>query len=435
MGMVTAIGCGDDDGGVDPVPDAGPLPTGDGGIPLPEDGGTVEMDAAVEPHTGDLTLGRLLVSDHESATTWIFDLDDESPALLDTWTTAAPSRVYADRHGRYGYLVQTTANRVDVVDSGIVFESHVDHYHIHEEAPEQLELVFEGTGPTHFTVHDGWATAFYDGSGSVDTLQERSISAGSPMIRNIVPGPAHHGVAVVAFGHMLATVGTEGEALPSEVGVWPVTDLAGEPELMAGPCPGLHGEAAAGDFVLFGCSDGVLVVELHGDHFHTGSIANPEGTPEGTRVGSLVAHEDLPVFIGNWGSEGLAIIDPEAGSITPVATPAPVVSFALDMEGEHLYALTADGNLHRLEAMDGAPAGEPLAVTGEIDLTGGHGAARPALAAGAGRMYLALPGEGEVLEIHGADWEVERTIVTGGVPYSLAVVSASPDWTDEEHEH
>lgn len=397
-----------------------------------------EMDengGMVEPHTGDLTMGRLLIADHGGATAWLFDLDEETPALLETWELSEPARAYADRHGRYGYLVQRSANQVDVVDSGIVFESHVDHYHVDKGEPEWLDLTFEGMAPTHFTIHEGWATAFYDGTGDVDTLQVRSISAGTPMMRNLATGPAHHGVAVVARGHLLATLGTEGESLPTEVGIWPVTALDGEPEHTAGSCPGLHGEAAAGEFVLFGCSDGVLALEHHGDHFDSHSIPNPDGTPEGTRVGTLVAHEDLPVFIGNWGSEGLAIIDPEAETITPLLTDEPVVTFALDMWGEHLFALTADGELHRFEAVDGTAAGEPLALTDAIDLDGGHGAARPALVAGAGRMYLAVPDAGEVLEIHAEEWEVERTISTGGAPYSLAIVSASPDWHEDDHDH
>jgi hypothetical protein len=383
---------------------------------------------------GELTLGRLLVADHGASNAWLFDLDEEEPALLETFSLSSPARAYAGLHGRYGYLVQREANEVRVLDSGIVFESHVDHYHVMKGAPQMLDLTLEGSAPTHFVHHEGWVASFYDGSGDVDVLQERTISAGSPSVRTAATGVAHHGVAVVTMAHLLATVGTEGDSLPSEVGIWPIDALDAEPEMLAGPCPRLHGEAAAGDFVLFGCADGVLAVERHDDHFDVSKLDNPPGTPDGTRIGRLVAHEDLPVVFGNWGSEGFALIDPEGGTITPVSTDEPVVTFGLDMHGEHLYALTADGLLHRFEAADATPAGEPMEVSGSIDLSGGHGAARPSLAPGAGRMYVALPDAGEVLEIHGADWEVERRISLDGVPHSLAVVSASPDWHESGHE-
>jgi len=392
-------------------------------------------DGSVEEHTGDLTMGRLLVADHGGGTAWLFDLDEASPALLQTFTLAEPARAYAGLHSRYAYLVQRSSNEVRVLESGILFESHVDHYHISEREPQMLDLVLTGSAPTHFVHHAGWIASFYDGSGDVDVLQERSISAGVPMVQTVSTGTAHHGVAVVAHGHVLATIGTEGERRPSEVGIWPLTALDGPFETTAGPCPGLHGEAASGEVVAFGCSDGVLLVEHHGDHFDTAKIENPPGTVEGTRVGRLVGHDELPILIGNWGSEGLALIDPAASAITPLPTEAPVVTFALDMHAEHLFALTADGMLHRFEAADGAPAGEPLMVTGAIEVMRGHGAARPALTAGAGRMYLALPDEGEVLEIHATDWEVERRIEVSGSPYSLAVVSASPDWHEDGHAH
>jgi hypothetical protein len=432
LGLLLAIGCGDDDG---PMPRVdGGLPMEDGAVPDP-DGGVPDPDGGVldggGEHTGELTMGRLVVADSTAPTAWIFDLDAETPALLETLTLAAPARAYGTTHGRYAYLTQRTANLVNVIDSGIVFESHVDHYHLDIDDPEVLSFTMNGMMPTHFTEHDGWVAIFYDGSGDVDLLQERSLSAGSPTVRTLSTGVAHHGVAVAANGHLLATIGVEGEALPTEVGMWEVTALEGEAEDLFGPCPGLHGEAAAGDFVVFGCSDGVLVVEAHDDHFHSHKIDNPEGTTEGTRVGTLVAFGD--VFIGNWGSEGFSIIDPEAETITPVITGSPVMAFQFDMWGDHLFAVTADGRFHRFES-DGEPHGEPIVVS-DTPFSTERGVPRPALTAGAGRMYLALPAAGQILEVHTEEWEIERTITIPGSPHSVIAVSVSPDWTEEPHDH
>lgn len=393
------------------------------------------LPSPIEPHTGDLTKGRLVVADHASPTAWVFNLDPATPELLETISLTAPARAYASTHGRYAYLVQRDQNRVDILDSGVVFEFHVDHFHIAFNPPSLLSTTMTGLAPTHFNIHGGWVAVFYDGSGDVGVLDEATLSSGNPQVDTLQTGPAHHGAAVVAFGHVLATIGTEGEALPTEVGVWSSTSLGGEPEMRAGPCPGLHGEAASGAYVAFGCSDGVLLVASTGAGMEVIKIDNPSDTPEGTRVGTLHGHDGLPVFIGNWGRAGFSIIDPERRTITPVLTSEPVVTFALDTDADHVFALTADGRLHRFEASNGEAAGEPVSVSAAIDLTGGRGVARPALTSGAERMYLSLPGEGQVLEIRAGEFDVERTISTGGSPASIATVAVSPDWHEGDHDH
>jgi hypothetical protein len=75
-------------------------------------------------------------------------------------------------------------------------------------------------------------------------------------------------------------------------------------------CPGLHGQATLGNAVAFGCSDGVLIVEVRGGGtFAANKIGNPAGSPEGARVGVLASHPASPVMVGNFG-QGIAIIDP-----------------------------------------------------------------------------------------------------------------------------
>lgn len=443
------VACGDDD--VTPMNDAGPtmdafIPSMDGGMDAGTDAGTdaTTPDAGTDAGTdagpadlGEVTRGRLLIADHAAASAIVLDLDDEAPAAIATFELTEPARAYGDALSRYGYLIQRSANQVAIVESGVILESHIDHYHIRKEAPERLDLTLEDEAPTHWTFHDGWVSVFYDGTGNVDVLQERSISAGMPVVRPLITGPAHHGVAVAAHGHVMATIGTEGEALPTQVGVWPITEMDGEPEVVAGPCPGLHGETAAGEFVLYGCSDQVFGLELHGDHFDAISIPNPEGTIDGTRVGTLAsfeAEDGTAHFVGNWGSEGLAWIDPEARVLTPVATPAQVVSFKFDLTGEYVVAFTADGMLHRFSASDGAPAGGPIELSDPISLDGGHGAARPSLTPGAGAVYVALPADGVVVEIEIEEWSEHRRFEVGGAPYSMAVLTSSPDW-ESAHEH
>ncbi|QGG94322.1 hypothetical protein [Actinomarinicola tropica] len=58
--------------------------------------------------------------------------------------------------------------------------------------------------------------------------------------------------------------------------------------------PTWYGELATHDAAVFGCTDGVLVLESHGDHWDATKIANPDGAPEDARTGSFVGGHDLP---------------------------------------------------------------------------------------------------------------------------------------------
>lgn len=426
------VGCGDD---TDPMTDAG-IPM-DGAMTL--DGG--ETDAGTEDggavHMGETTMGRLFVAD-DSGNVMVYELDTDEPALLDTFTVGGAARLYGDIHGRMAYLVQRDANAIAVANSGIVFESHVDHYHLNIGEPGMMEHSFSGMLPTHFTQHDGWVAAFYDGSGDVDIMQERSLLAGSPVVTTLSTGHAHHGAAVVTHGHAFATVAPEAgdfPNLPPQVGIWGVTELAGEPEAMAMPCPGLHGEVAAGEFVAFGCADGVLVAEYHDGHFDISKLDNPEGTIEGERISFLAAHDEAPLMWGNMANIGYVLIDPEAGSVElNMLEHGMTRAFGFDMHGEHMFMLTVDGTLHRFEA-DGTPAGTLQLTDTAITPGSGPNGVNPAIAAGAGRMYVSLPAENVVHEIHIEDFEVERSIALAGAPFSVRVVSVSPDWSEDGHDH
>lgn len=445
-GLITAggAGCGEDDPSGDPMmmmADGGV--TGDGGTAGDPDGGASgDVDGGEEPHEGDITLGRLLIADGEASEVHVVDLDEGE--VLDTFEVDGAARVKAATGSRYGYAVQRGSDLVSLIDSGVSFMSHVDHYHVDKGAPSLMEMTIEGSQPTHFVLQDGWGASFFDGTGAVRYFQERSISAGAPTFYDVETGRAHHGVAVVAFGHLFATVpdpDDEEAALPVGVSIRPATS-PDEVEDMHLDCPGLHGEAANESRVAFGCSDGVLVAEWHDDHFDVEKLDYPGEWAAGTRTGTLAAHHDAAMMVGNWsadaGSLGLMILDFEAATDADAFLTVPldshVLGFTFDRHGEHLLVLTADGHLHRLHADDGAPEGEPLEVMEAFEVEPGHGQVRPALTVGPDRAYIADPVAGHVLEVHLEDWEIERDFGVGGKPHSLAVFSMSPDF-GEEHDH
>jgi zinc transport system substrate-binding protein len=434
LAILLVAGC--DDSG-EAVSDASMVET-DGGLEEDGgalvDGGTNDDDGGGGSNEDEATMGRLVVAHASEPTLWVWDLDAEEPTLEGTLTVTGPATVYGTVHGQYGYALQRGHDVVHILDQGISIESHGDHAHVDKDPPRLLESRLEGPVPTHFAHNQGHAAIFYDGSGAVDVLIESSLSAASLVRHRLETGVAHHGLAIAAFGHVLASIADapaepEGRARPDRVGIWELDDLDGAPESEAAPCPGLHGQVAAGDWILFGCTDGVLAVEYHEDHFEPAIvIGNPEGTPEGTRVGTLWARGD--VFVGNWGTHGLVRIDPEARTFgDPVTLPARQRGAAFDMRGEHVLVLTVDGNLHRLE-LDLSAAGHPLPVVGAFDASA---TPRPQISVGANRIYVTDPANNRVREVHTDEWEIQRDIALPGPPGSLVVLSVSPDYGEEHH--
>jgi hypothetical protein len=451
LAFSVALGaCGGDDDGMTtprmdlgtmadsgPSPDLGPPPPdggtpADGGFDAATDGGfDAGADAGEAPHEGDFTLGRLLVADGAEPNVHVVDLD--TMTRVATLTVSGAARVYGDMVSPLGYAVQTGAGRVQVLQAGVVFESHGDHYHIDKVDPSLLTAEMTGSTPIHFVHHDGFVAVFFDGTGELQYVQERTILAGAPVVSTVASGQPHHGVGLVAFGHVLLSHPelTPMSDPPRHRPVGVTTRRFATPSTVADTilgCTSLHGEAAAGDHVAFGCAEGVLVVERHGGHLDHALIPNPPETPPGTRVGTVIASEELPFMVGNFGRGGLVRIDFEAGTLTPHLLPADHLSFRFDPHGERLLVLTVDGKLHALNPSTFAALGPPIDLFAPFAVMPGHSQIRPALEDGTEHAFVSDPRTGTVHVVHLEDWEVEGTVVVGGMPGALAVVAVSPDW-------
>ncbi len=396
------------------------------------------------PEPGDeaeVTRGRLLVADGVDGKLTVIDLDDGTTP--GTFTLEGPASAYGDAEDPlgFGFLVQRTKNVTQLVSSGIGFEEHDGHFHIGKTAPTLLSARITGATPTHFVQHDGWATIFNDGDGSADFLQTSALAIGMVQPRRHSTGLAHHGVALVAQGQLLASTPdpVDPPAGSSRLPIGVSARLTSELSTRTGEfndCPRLHGEGSSDTRVAFGCSDGVLVLEWSGAAFTPRKIANPAGTAASTRVGTVLGAHGLEVFVGNFGAEALSIIDPVAGTLTPVPLPVAALGFKL-FHAEHVIVLTLDGKLRKLDPKTGASQGEPVDVIAPYAMApSGEGAVRPSLTLGVDRAYVSDPRSGQVIEVDLEHWEVERTFEVGGAPGSLSVISASPDFAaHHEHEH
>ncbi|MDW8168455.1 MAG: hypothetical protein RML74_08240 [Acidobacteriota bacterium] len=332
------------------------------------------------------------------------------------FTTPGAASVYTTASGRFGFAVHRDANRVTVVYSGLRTEKHGDHDDLVVEAPYVMATVNTGPRPTHFTSHGKWSAIYNDGDGTVALFNEEQFEPFVRFSRFPTTGP-DHGVAVVIGG--VAVLGEVVLVGSLNLGRVDVYTLDGRLTRSFEGCPRLHGEAVHGDVVAFGCADGVLLIENRQGSLEARKLLNPSGTPSDVRVGTLVAHKDVPHFIGNFG-QGLVFINPLSNTMTPVPLPARLLRFGVDLEGKALVALTADGKLHVLDPRTGVARSQLDAVS---PWPGGANP-RPGLALGEEVAYVSDPPTGDVVEVDLEGLRITRRISVGGAPTSLTMLPA-----------
>jgi len=309
------------------------------------------------------TAGRLVVGQASPATAHVIDLDD-GRTLRSLTLDFAASAIYASPDHRYAVLLQRTSDQVQFVDGGLWQEDHGDHLHDYAEDPLLLALKLQGARPTHYEVHDTLAALFHDGNAAtaqnagVAVLSDASLGSAATEATLDLP-IAMHGTAEPRGDFLLTThreAGTE-STLPSAVDLYR-RNVAGYDfvERIAEPCPGLHGSYSNDDYTLFGCTDGVLVVEQNGETFTASKIANVAGMAAGARIGTVVGHHDLEGF-GGFAGNDLYAIDPSAGSMRRIdwAAGAAVtkIAHAMDAEGERFLILDSAGTLRVLDPANG----------------------------------------------------------------------------------
>ena len=399
-----------------------------------EDQGTAPGSDAAE-----FSWGRLLVADGspDASQVQLVNLDRGELAL--SLPLAGPARVYASSSSRYGFAVRTTAGAVEAVDPGLVYVSHIDHFHLQEGEAQVLpsdRFAIRCSRPIHFNAHGDWGAAFCDGDGKAYIFSERSIS-GQLILKEFDSGRAHHGAAVVALGHVLLTVPDPNQpnaALPVGIRAYDFEGNAGESFL---GCPGLHGEAANEEYACFGCSDGVLCLHREVDgSLSSRKITRPQGTPSDLRVGTLEAPAASGVFLGNWGPGAIAIIDPASMTLRTLTLASDLLSFQVSEDGDYAILLTADGTLQHLKLKD-LEIKHEVQVLDAFPLAQGHDALRPAMTLSFARVYVVDPRNPVVLELEVSSLSAgvaRRFALPPGAYHSLALVAQPPEAARPGHE-
>ncbi|MCS6870997.1 MAG: zinc ABC transporter substrate-binding protein [Anaerolineae bacterium] len=391
----------------------------------------VRLANSIQPLASN-TMLRLLVSDFEAVPSKLVDVDNGK--IIGRYEVGAPTYPYTSPTARFGVLIQTNANVITAVDSGIVLEDHGDHMHPYKREPRLTDFRAEGRTPIHYVAHKGQIAIFNDGSGEVMLLTERNFESTEAKMLTFKTARPHHGVAVPLGDRIVISVPDTQNmdyALPLGVEVRDMQDNV--VASFADQCPGLHGEASSGNFTVFGCTDRVLVLERRGDAFSVKSLRYAPETPSGTRVGIVFGHEKQTFFIGNFGQTGLVRIDPAEGTLTPITLPMRYSAFRLDAEtGEKIIAVTTDGSVHRIDAKTGRIEASIEAVTPFVFR---NRVPRPGLETVRNLAYVTDPAAGEVVEIDVETMTVTRRFVVEGKPVRLAVLGILEMEHKHEHDH
>ncbi len=246
------------------------------------------------------------------------------------------------------HLLVSGTGGFTALDTGAWTDEHGDHGHSWATEPRLTGFTIDAQEPGHVVPHHGRTTVFDDGTGAITAFDPADLAEGEPELDTWQADEAHHGVAVQdGHGNLILTVGDE----ESRSGIRLIT-AAGNELASSDECPGVHGEAFAGDVALFGCEDGVLVVDGR-------EITKVDAPDAYGRIGNQAGHDTSRYVLGDYKVDAdaelerptrVSIIDTRTASLRLVDLPASYSfrSLGRTPDGDALV-LGTDGRLHVID--------------------------------------------------------------------------------------
>lgn len=318
-----------------------------------------------------------------------------------------------NRFGDERNVVVSTPQGFQVLDVGAWTEPHGDHTHSYTTTPRLTDHLYEGEKPGHVVNHSGRTLLFSDGDGQVQDLDNEKLAdaakdsefAAPDAVTELTP---HHGVAVALDnGGMVHTEGTEDER-SSIVAV----DADGEETARIDECPGVHGEAAAGNGALaFGCEDGVVI-------FKDGEFTKVDSPDDYGRMGNQFGSEESDIVLADYKVDKDAELErptrislvnttTEEIQLVDVEASYSFRSLGRGPEGEALV-LGTDGNLRIIDPESGDIT-STVQVTEEWEEPLQWQDPRPTLFVQDGKAYATEPDQELLHVVDIASGEVEQS--------------------------
>lgn len=385
----------------------------------------------------DVTLYRVFVGDHAAPRVTVIDIEghdheghghDHDEAETWTFDTTGQVKLFGVAGGAVVAAVQSDDDAVHFFTSGISFEDHGDHSDIEVTDPSAIETVLTGPRPFHLVDHGGSVIINYDRGGYAEIIDAHHLSHGEVEVTHFAQSEPHHGFVAPLGGHWLSTVApaapADGSAAP-RLGLQAFT-IEGEPVGDLATCTAIHGEAFSGTYLAAGCREGVLTATAGAEGVVFNMLEYSADLPQGVTTGTLLGSTGIQVFLGNYGPNGLVVVDPvDAPHFRYIELPFRRVDFVLDpVRPADGYVLTEDGTLHRINLLEATITGSAK-VTEAYSMDGHWNDPRPRIAMAGDDILMTDPNTGLLRVISAETLEEEDTIEIGGAPYNLTVVGGS----------
>ena len=340
------------------------------------------------------------------------------------FSTTVPGATSLAHDGRFIFVRTTATAPLTAIDTGVWTRAHGDHNHYYSSAARTVES--DTSLPSGTAIGDGNKVAIFDDStGYTSVLLREALDQGEVHVELSIPGTPHTGLAVPYKGHVLVTSSPGADQLPTAVSAFAATSVSDTPSasesLANANCPSLLGHAITNYGVLFGCSDGVLVVSDDGGSLAATKIPYPDvgsgtssGTSSGERIESFGHRPGSSELTALAGTAGLWHIDAAAPKIQFIKSPEPLVASTTAGNGAPALAVGASGTVYAFNT-------KTLTVEAQADLLPVMEAGQaPSLVVDNNRAYLSHPGTAKIYELDYRDQlRVARTFPTSGTPTQL----------------
>lgn len=419
----------------------------------------LSADASAHEH---VSRGRLVFADHEKPVVSVLDLD--TAKVTHSFEVSRPDPTLIATEGGRFVVIRTgdDAGTIRVLDSGLFYESHEDHFDIEKGEVKLLDLVLTGDRPSHVVSDHGWLTVFYDGQrpwlGRSDPktvvirLDDLDDGTAEP---TVWPAPApQHGIAVpLGDDRFLISVSKEAYARGDDKSVssrpngFQILDKAEGWKTIASfndtadpdrSCKEFHGHASLQDVHVFGCH-----VRIENDPAGDGGVLvvgkGPDGAwgsrklayPDGRRASTIKAGPAGRYLIANYGGDhgrpydALLRIDPAAealtaGDVFQIPDGQSVCQYEVTGDGKRVVNLTQDG---RLRVYDIAPEWKVVATFDAVpafDCAWDAATPAPTVAIIGNSAFVSDPENGRIREFYLNSLKQGLDIPVGGKPSAIA---------------
>jgi len=389
--------------------------------------GTLALHAMPGQAHEDDEAWRLFIADHTTGRITALELAHSEKRW--SFEVKGPAKLYASETGQAVIAVQSDDDEVAFLSSGISLKSHGDHADIVITEPTKIDAVLTGPRPFHVVSHAGFTAINFDKGGYATLLSEAEILEGRLNGLRFPQARAHHGFVAGMKDYIISSV-----ASPD------ATVKAGDPAPRIGAqsfrkdgtaigsmqtCTDLHGEAFSGEFLLTGCKEGVVAIRDRNGQAEFAMLPYPKDLPAGN-TGTLLGSTGMQIFLGNYGAQGLVVIDPtEAPYFQYLELPFRRVDFILDPARPQFgYALTEDGVLHRIDLLQ-ARIERSVQVTKAYSMEGHWRDPRPRLAIADEHLVLTDPKQSSLLVLDSESLKEEARIAVDGLPYNIIAIGGS----------